>query len=141
MLAVAAAIASNYVLGPIPIWRSLPGGETLGARGHRVDAHDRIATRALGLIPEDAVVSTSNSLGGHLSARRRVLSFPLRADAEWVAVDATRPGNLDRLERLPYARAIAALRRDGRFRLVFAQDGVLVFRRVTGESSAAAGTP
>jgi uncharacterized membrane protein len=141
MLAAAASLAGNYVLGPIPVWRSLPGGETLGASGHLVDARDRMAARALRVIPGNAVVSTSNSLGGHLSARRRVLSFPVRADAEWVAVDETRPGNLDRLEPLPYARAIAALRRDRRFRLVFEQDGVLVFRRVTGESSAAEGTP
>jgi uncharacterized membrane protein len=137
MLAVAAALAGTYVLGPIP----LPDGETLDERAHRVDAHDRVADRALRLIPDDAVVSASNSLGGHVSARRRLLSFPIRHDAAWVAVDETRPGNLDRLEPLPYARAIAELRRDRRFRLVFEQDGVLVFRRVRGGRSAAAGTP
>jgi uncharacterized membrane protein len=141
VLAAATALAGNYVLGPIPVWNSLPGGETLDTGAHRVDAHDRIAARALRLIPDDAVVSTSNSLGGHLSARRRVLSFPIRRDAAWVAVDATRPGNLDRLEPLPYARAIAELRRDLRFRLVFEQDGVLVFRRVRSEPSGGEGMP
>jgi len=126
---VAAALVGNYVLGPIPVWAKLPGGETLGSTAHDVDAHDRVAARALRLIPDDVVVSASNSLGGHLSARRRILSFPRRRDARWVAVDATRPGNLDRLEPAPYARAIAELRRDHRFRLVFDTDGVLVFRR------------
>jgi uncharacterized membrane protein len=128
--AVAAALAGNYLLGPIPVWASFPGGERLGTTAHRVDAHDRLTARALRLVPDHAVVSASNSLGGHLSERRRILSFPLRRDAEWVAVDATRPGNLDRIEPGPYARAIAALRSDRRFRLVFEQDGVLVFRRV-----------
>lgn len=141
MLAAAAALVGNYVLGPIPVWKELPGGETLESGAHRVDAHDRIAERALRLIPGDAVVSTSNSLGGHLSARERVLSFPLRRDADWVAVDATRPGNLDRLEPLPYARSIAELRRDRRFRLVFERDGVLVFRRVRSGPSEEGGTP
>jgi uncharacterized membrane protein len=141
VLAVAAAFAGNYVLGPIPVWAKLPGGETLGSSAHEVDAHDALAARALRLIPGDAVVSASNSLGGHLSARRRILSFPRRLDADWVAVDATRPGNLDRLEPAPYARAIAGLRRDRRFRLVFDEDGVLVFRRVRSGSSAEAGTP
>lgn len=141
VLAVAAALAGNYVLGPIPVWQTLPGGETLDASAHRVDGHDRIAERALRLIPGDAVVSASNSLGGHLSARRRVLSFPIRRNAAWVAVDATRPGNLDRLEPLPYARAIAELRRDRRFRVVFERDGVLIFRRIRSEPSAGEGRP
>jgi uncharacterized membrane protein len=140
VLAAAAALVGNYVLGPIPVWRALPGGESLGATSHRVDAHDRVADRALRLVPGNAVVSTSNSLGAHLSERRRVLSFPLRRDAAWVAVDTTRPGNLDRLEPLPYARAIAELRRDRRFTLVFAENGVLVFRRVRAAPSGAGGT-
>jgi uncharacterized membrane protein len=127
VLAVAAALAGNYLLGPIPVWASL-GGKELGSTAHRVDDHDRITARALRLIPDGAVVSASNSVGGHLSARRRILSFPRRRGADWVVIDATRPGNLDRLEPEPYARSIAELRRDRRFRLVFERDGVLVFR-------------
>ncbi|MBA3788437.1 MAG: DUF2079 domain-containing protein, partial [Actinobacteria bacterium] len=69
---VVAGVASNYVLGAIPVWRAFPGGESLGSREHRVTAHDRVAERALRLIPDDAVVSATNSLGGHLSERRRV---------------------------------------------------------------------
>ena len=42
----------------------------------------------------------------HLSERRRILSFPLRRGADWVVVDATRPGNFDSIERQPYARSI-----------------------------------
>jgi uncharacterized membrane protein len=51
-IAVAAALASNYVLGPIPIWRHLPGGETLGARSMEVSEHDRLAADALEVIPD-----------------------------------------------------------------------------------------
>jgi uncharacterized membrane protein len=128
MAAVLAALASNYALGPLPVWRALPGGERLGTRAHVVGDHARVAEEALALIPHDAVVSASNSLGGHLSERRRVLSFPLLADAEWVAVDETKPGNLDRIEPLPYAASIARLRRNPAWRLVFERDGVLVLR-------------
>jgi uncharacterized membrane protein len=135
---VVLALASNFVLGAIPVWSKIPGGEDLQSGSYDVSDHDRIARRVLQLIPDDAVVSTSNSLGAHLSARRRVLSIPRLLDAEWVAVDATSPGFADRIAPVAYARALARLRRDRRFRLVFEQDGVLIFKR---ESSAGVGTP
>ena len=124
-----AAIASAYVLGPLPPFRSLPGGDGLAWRTFDVTAHDRAAEAALEVIPDDAVVSASNSLGGHLSDRRRILSFPRLLDATWVAVDRTSPGYLDRIAPRPYARAIARLRADRRWTLVLERDGVLVFRR------------
>jgi uncharacterized membrane protein len=124
-----AALVSNYVLGTIPLWRHFPGGETLQARGHEVSEHDRIARRALRLIPAHEVVTASNSLGAHLSARRRVLSFPYVFDARWIAVDETKPGYADRVAPLAHARRVAQLRRNPSWRLVFSEDGVLVFRR------------
>ena len=126
---VAGALVSNYVLGAIPLWRHFPGGETLQARGHEVSEHDRIARRALQLIPAHDVVSASNSLGAHLSARRRMLSFPYVLDARWVAVDETKPGYADRVAPLAHAQRVAQLRRNPSWRLVFSEDGVLVFQR------------
>jgi hypothetical protein len=110
--------------------RELPGGETLQANAARVTEHDRIAARALELIPAGAVVSATNSLGAHLSARRRVLSFPFIQDATWVAADETQPGYADRVAPLPTATQLAWLRTSSAWKLVFEQDGVLVFRRV-----------
>jgi uncharacterized membrane protein len=127
--AVAVALFANYRLGPLPVWRFVPGGQQLQSRSAHVSAHDRIAAKAVALVPGGAVVSVSNSLGAHLSARRRVLSFPRILDATWIAVDERSPGYLDRLAPLPYAQAIARVRRDPAWRLVFEQDGVLVFRR------------
>lgn len=135
---VALVLVSNFVLGAIPLWGAIPGGEDLQANAALISDHDRTARRALQLIPDDAVVSASNSLGAHLSARRRFLSFPIRSDATWIAVDERSPGYLDRFAPGPYAIAIARLRRDPGWTLVFDEDGVLVFRR---ESSAEAGTP
>jgi uncharacterized membrane protein len=135
---VALVLASNYALGAIPVWSAFPAGEDLQARAWRVTDHDRVATRALRLLPDNAVVSASNSLGAHVSARRRVLSFPLLDDATWVVADERSPGYLDRIAPLPYANALARLRRNARWRLVFEENGILVFRR---ESSAEAGTP
>src|SRR5207248_824767 len=107
----------------IALLAAAAGNVFLGARSQatktHVTRHDRIAARALRLIPGNAVVSATNSLGAHLSARRRFLSFPIRADATWIAVDQTKPGYLDRNDPAATARALAALRRDPPWPLVF----------------------
>jgi hypothetical protein len=149
---LALAVLSNIYLGAIPVWASLPGGNNYQQNATRVTAHDRITARAVSLVPADAVVSATNSLGAHLSARRRILSFPRLDDATWVAVDETNGSYLDSTGPLPMETDVVDLRRDPGWRLVFEQDGVLVFRRIsalppagpqaaaTYRSSAAAGT-
>jgi uncharacterized membrane protein len=131
ILVVAAALVGSYRLGPIPGWRHVPGGSTFQATAARVTDHDRVAARALALIPKSAVVSATNTLGAHLSSRKRVLSFPFVQDATWIAADETQPGYADRYAPLPTAVQLAALRRNPDWRLVFEQDGVLVFNRAT----------
>ncbi len=133
LLAIAAALLANYRLGAIPLWRYLPGGQTLQAQASHVSRHDATAAAALRLVPPEAVVSASNSLGAHLSARRRILSFPRLADAAWIAVDTTRPSYLDRANAPSAMRkALARLRRRSAWRTVFRQDGVLILRRRGG---------
>jgi uncharacterized membrane protein len=129
-IVVVAALAGSYWLGPIPGWRHVPGGSQFEATAGRVTDHDRVAERALELIPDDAVVSATNTLGAHLSARRRFLSFPFREDATWIAADETQPGYADRHAPLPTAIELAGLRRNPEWRLVFQEDGIVVFRRV-----------
>ena len=129
-LTVALTLVAGWRLGPVPLWSHLPGGDDLAADVWRVDEHDRIAERALALVPDGAVVSASNALGAHLSERRRILSFPYRADADWVVVDERRPSYADRaVAPVEAAAAVAWLRRDDAWRLEFDEDGVLVFRR------------
>ncbi len=128
--AAAVALAANFHLGAIPLWRGLPHGEAFQSREHYVSRHDAVAAQALRRIPSRAVVSASNSLGAHLSARRRVLSFPVLRDAGWVALDETRPSYLDRNDALAAEVALVDLRQRPAWRLVFERDGILVFRRV-----------
>jgi uncharacterized membrane protein len=125
------AIASNYALGAIPLWRYLPGGQQAQAHAADVTQHDRTALRALHLIPQNAVVSATNTLGAHLSARRRILSFPVIQDARWIAADETSPGYADRLAPLPTAVQLSWLRRNPEWRLVFERDGILIFHRLS----------
>jgi len=133
------AIASNYHLGAVPLWAGLPGGDGYQQHATRVTAHDRLSARAVALVPPDAVVSATNALGGHLSARRRILSFPRLDDATWVAVDETQGSYLDGSAPLPMAADLAALRRNPDWRLVFTQDGISVFHRVAHVAGPAGG--
>jgi uncharacterized membrane protein len=132
-----AALAANYARGPLPLWREFPGTSPVKADFAKVTEHDRVTNRALALVPGSAVVSSTNSLGAHLSARRRVLSFPRISDATWVAVDETRMTYGGKFDELSGARRLAQLRRNPDWRLVFEEDGVLVFQR----RSAATSTP
>jgi uncharacterized membrane protein len=131
MTLVVVMVGANYLLGAVPLWRGLPGGQTYRAYATHVAAHDRISDRGLRLIPDGAVVSATNSLGSHLSGRRRFLSFPYIRDAQWVAADETQPGYADRWDPPATAEALSRLRRDPSWRLVFSDDGVLVFKRST----------
>jgi uncharacterized membrane protein len=127
---LAVTVVGNYRLGPFPIWRNVPGGQRFQTTSGDVTAHDHVAARALKLIPNGAVVSATNSLGAHLSARPRILSFPFMRDATWIAADETQPGFADRFAPLETAEQLAWLRANPEWKLVFEQDGVLVFRRI-----------
>jgi uncharacterized membrane protein len=129
MVVVATSLLANYHLGPVPGWRHVPGGQQFQATSARVTDHDLIARRALERIPDNAVVSATNTLGAHLSARRRFLSFPFIQDATWIAADETQPGYADRYAPLPTAVQLMALRRNPDWELVFEEDGILVFHR------------
>jgi len=126
---VLTAILGNYWLGPIPIWRFVPGGQTFQAKSAHISRHDRIAARMLKLIPATAPVTATNSLGAHLSERKRIFSFPYLRDATWVIVDERKPSLGDHNDHRLGLKRIQQLRHDPRFRLVAAADGVLIFRR------------
>jgi uncharacterized membrane protein len=128
---VVSTLVAGIVLGPLPVWSHVPLGSDLGAREHVVGGHAGVAERALRLIPATAPVSATNNLGAHLAERRRIFSFPVVGDAQWIAVDLERPSYRDQLgHAAELRRAVAAIRADGRFRAVFDEDGILVLRRV-----------
>ena len=102
-----AALAGAVFLGPL--W----DGEL---RPDRISDHDRVAERAVALIPPSAPVSSTNGLGAHLSARRRIFSFPVIREAEWVAVDLRRASYLDR-RSAPSTAAVPLARLLGKRRL------------------------
>ena len=104
---VVLVLVAGIVIGPLPVWRHVPFGSELAARDHIVTDHDRAAARVLGAVPGDAAVSATNTLGAHLSARRRIFSFPVLREARWVAVDLKRPSYLDDARGRRFAAAYA----------------------------------
>jgi uncharacterized membrane protein len=118
---LAAAVICGIALGPAADGELVPTRRT---------AHDRVAERAVSLIPADAPVSSTNGLGAHLSERRRIHSFPVVRDADWVAVDLKRASYLDRRSSASTtAVPLARLLRSGSWRTVFEEDGVFVLTR------------
>ena len=122
----------SLVLGP---WARLVGETPLG--GREVIPADRSAALAdaVALVPSGAAVTTSNTAGGHLSARERVYSVPLLGRAEWVVVDRADPWVVTRdspiLTNDPerVKAFVARLQADEAWETVFDRSGVVVLRR------------
>jgi hypothetical protein len=125
-------VVSGYRLGPLPFWQDVPGGSSRQVHQFSVTAHAQAMARAVALIPSGVPVSASNPFGGRLSARPRILTWPVIGDAQWVIVDQQRPWVIDKHVKprvqAPYLRA---LERNPAFALVSRDDGVLVFARRT----------
>ena len=128
---VVSTLVAGILLGPLPIWAHVPFGSDLAAREHVVGDHADVAEQALRLVPGDAAVSATNTLGAHLSERTRIFSFPVLREAQWVVVDRTRPSFRDQAdEPEAFAAALVRIEASGRFERVFDEDGVLVLRRI-----------
>lgn len=114
-------------MGPLPF--SLPGA-LYGGGAYVKSAHAEVLDEAVALIPEGAVVSVNNNVGAQLAARRVSYVFPYYEGADWVVVDQRRPFVYDRENPRLHQLVLMRLAIDTRFRSVFAEDGVHVFRRV-----------
>jgi uncharacterized membrane protein len=113
-----------------PLWRSL----SVLPQAFASNSVHRAKAEALALIPRGAPVSASNQLGAQLSERRQITLFPIVGHfARWVVIDEADP----LVDRGPYLRAIERLRRDSRWRLVYASHRILVFHSRTGTSHGA----
>jgi uncharacterized membrane protein len=128
MTLIAASVVAGWRLGPLPIWKDVPGSGTPLAV-FRADPREASLQAALAMVPEDAVVSAGNYMAARLSARPRILTFPVVADAQYVVIDQARPAVRDTVNPPLHRALVAALRADPAFELVFDRERVLVFRR------------
>ncbi|HLE43979.1 MAG TPA: DUF2079 domain-containing protein [Methylomirabilota bacterium] len=126
---IPSGLVAGVLLGPVPWWSDLPLASKGRTYEYTVTAHADALRRAVAVVPDGAAVSASNHIGAHLSARRRIHMFPVVADAEWVVIDVgRRPFGLEVGPAEHTAGLIAFLSRPG-FRLVFSENGALVYRR------------
>lgn len=131
---VLAGVLGTIITGPLPWWGPFSRASESRLVQYDAQPHAAVLDAAAAMIPPDAVISVGNNLGGHLSARERVMVFPVLGDADWVIVDRTRPTMIDRVRPSQFRSALDTLRMRPDFRLVFDRDGVMVFRRVTSRS-------
>ena len=87
----------------------------------------RAMKRAVELIPPDARVSASISLGGNVAQRRVLLNFPAVAGADWVIVGPTTQLDID--SRTALKPRIRELHASPHWQRVFNESGVQVFKR------------
>ena len=88
---------------------------------------------AVQLVPEDAPVTSTNRLGGHLSARRMLFSFPERARARWVVLDLRDAWLVDgyRADEHRFRQLVSQLDRDERWQLVYKRQDIRAYRKTS----------
>jgi uncharacterized membrane protein len=125
------SLVATVVYGPLPLWSHIPLGQKVGASQYRITARNHAADTAVRLIPAGEPVSATNTMGAHLSARRRVFNFPTLREARWIAVDTLRMSyGDDNVDHRRGLRALRRLRRTHLWQVVFARKGILVLHRV-----------
>jgi len=127
---LATSLVATVAYGAFPLWSHLPYGQRVGSSQYRITARTHAAAEAVRLVPAGVPVSASNTLGAHLSGRRRVFSFPMLREARWVVVDTLRMTYLDdNVARTRGLRALRRLRLDPGWHVVFARKHILVLHR------------
>ena len=124
---LAACLAANYLLGPLPF--PTPGA-AFHSSAYRSSRLAATIDHAVAEIPDGVTVSVTNNVGSVLSARQRVMTFPAYDGAAYVLVNLNKPDVFDRWDPEGYETAVRTLLEDSRYQRVFDQDGVIVFERV-----------
>lgn len=117
-LSIGVLVATGLVAFISPINRlghdvSALGSPVVSAKSH-----------ALSLIPAGVPVSASDELGGYLSERHYVTTFPSVGRARWIVADIH-----DQNLHLPVRRQLRKYEADKAWRLVFASQGVAVLHK------------
>lgn len=121
-------IQMNYNIGPLPGFHS--PSNTSSAIDPAPADHLKALNEAVALIPNQASVSATNLIGAHLSERRYLYVYPMVHDADYVILDETNPGYDTYINPVLNLQSTQDLREDQAYRLIYSNDGVLVFKRM-----------
>jgi uncharacterized membrane protein len=136
LLMVGAVVVAGARQGPLPIWGWLPlGWQGSSLHVFHQDDQTRALQKAVDRVPDGASVSAVNAAGSHLSARRRIQLFPRIQGADWVIVaDGQRFRDVARdrptLRPPGYGARALMISRSDRWRIVFEEEEVILYRRV-----------
>jgi uncharacterized membrane protein len=134
MLVLVLCFAFNLAVGP---WPGAPGRQS--ARFHEPIAAGRVDSlrSAVALLPDDAPVSATNTVGSHLSTRRHIYVVPVLGRAEWIVIDETDSWIADPAsvtgssDPRRLALFLQRIEKSPKWRRLFAENGVLVFRKAS----------
>jgi uncharacterized membrane protein len=118
LMLVAAVMACVCVLSPLVY--------TLYTAHDASGAQIAATRRALALVPPNAPVSASQTLGAYVSARRSVSVFPYISRAQWVVVGPI-AASFDNPHT--FRAALARMKTSPHWKLVFDSHGITVFER------------
>lgn len=134
-LATAVLLISGVLSLAVGPWARAVGGAPLGGAEYLPAERVAALSEAVALVPADVAVTTSNSAGAHLSARRYVYSVPYLRRAEWVVLDTGDPWVVSRDSPILYPRPavvrrfLERLQADPAWETVYERSGVAVLRR------------
>lgn len=108
--------------GAVAIWSPI----FLGSRDLQALGSPRLSakTHAVGLIPDGVAVSATNQIGGHLSERPFIYTFPVVRRARWIIVDSSDP-----TYPTGYKRLVQKYESDRAWRVVYSSHGIAVLHR------------
>jgi uncharacterized membrane protein len=113
--------------GAFALWSPiLLASSDVGALGSAVVS---AKARAVSMIPSGVPVSASIQLGGHLSERRYIYTFPTVHRSRWIVVDINDPTYGD---SAGFKRMVRKYRSDRAWQSVFSSHGVAVLHRRAG---------
>jgi uncharacterized membrane protein len=116
-LSLVVLVATAFIAVLSPINRLAHDVRLLGSPAVAAKAH------ALSLVPAGLRVSSTDELGGYLSERRRVYTFPVIHGSRWVVVDRHDP-------RLPHVKKqLRRLESHRAWRIVYSSHGIVVLHR------------
>jgi uncharacterized membrane protein len=135
LAAAGVLVASATISLAVGPWARIVDGTPFGGRPRLSDARVEALAAAVAAVPDGVPVSTSNSVGAHVSDRKYVYTVPMIGRAEWIVIDLADPyvvtpdsPVLTLHPKVPQAFA-ARLERDPGWTKVREESGVLVFRR------------
>lgn len=117
---LALSLCAGWLVGP------LPGEREFTAANYRMGPREQAISRLVALVPAGVSLAVDNQMGAHLTERVRVYHFFTGYERSQALLFDLRERSATEAKR---QRAVAAIARDPRWRLVARDDGIVLYVR------------